>query len=173
MTDFVSGQARTQHHLTMVDGRRRGLAGRAPFLAIAAAFGGLILGVVNLPLARAATSSASSGGGGLPSSSACSDVAERCAADPFCAGCTIAAGGRRRERSRRRMQQQSGNDTDDGSSLTEEEVAPELCSSRYPVLASGSGISFCERVGAAACCTYSDNDAALACLDDPLSAEYW
>lgn len=114
--------------------------------------GGFILGVANLPVARAATSSASSGDG-----APCSDVAARCAANRSCAGCTTAIGSRRKARRR----------------LQEEEVSTELCSSRYPILVTGSDISFCERVGAAKCCEFSNNDVALSCMEDTLAAEYW
>lgn len=159
---------------TMVDGRRRGLFGKALCLAAATVSGGLLLGAANLPLAGAATSSSSSGGGGVPDS-ACSGVKERCLADPFCTGCTTGIGSRRRERSRRRLQQQSGGDDDanGSSSEQEQEASTELCSSRYPILVSGSGVSFCERVGAAKCCEFSDNDTASTCLEDSLTAEYW
>eukprot|EP00903_Cladosiphon_okamuranus_P005918 g5849.t1 len=162
----------------MVDGgRRRGLFGKALCLAMAAVSWGLMLGAASLPAVGATTSSASSGVvGGVAPDSACGGVAERCAADPFCSGCTTAIGGRRKERSRRRLQQQAvDNDADDGSQQQggEEEVSTELCSSRYPILVTGSSVTFCERVGAAKCCEFSNNDVARSCMEDPLAAEYW
>eukprot|EP00752_Nemacystus_decipiens_P007154 g6406.t1 len=165
----------------MGDGRRRRVFRKTLRFAVTTACGGIVLSAASLPLASAATSSSSSGSGGGGgsgvSSSACSGVAERCAADLVCTGCTVAIGTRRERRSRRRLQQQSGDDDadDDGEQQQQEEPeeSTELCSSRYPILVSGSGISFCERVGAAKCCEFSDNDAAATCMDDPLSAEYW
>lgn len=154
------------HHPTMIDGRRKALLGKVLLLAMANASGGLVIGGASLPLAMAATSSASSGGG-TADSSACVAVADRCAADPFCTGCTTAIVGVRK--TRRRLQQQQQQDNDE-----EMEVgSAELCSSRYPSLVSGSDVSFCERVGAASCCEFSDNDTAAACMEDPLSAEFW
>lgn len=144
----------------MVGGRRTGLSEKAVCLSLATAVCvGLILGFA--PLASA--------------SSACDTVAGRCAADPFCAGCTTAIAGRRKGRSRRRLQEQAGDDDagDDDSVPQELEGPPALCSARYPTLLSGSTVTFCERVGIAHCCDFSDNDTAQACLADPLSAEYW
>lgn len=156
----------------MIDGRRRGIFGKVLSVAVASAPGGLVFGVANLTLSRAATSSSAPTAGDV-SYSACATVEERCTADPFCAGCTAAIGGRRKGRSRRRLQLQTGDDTDDNSGQEGAGAPPELCSARYPILVSGSSVSFCERVGVAKCCEFSDNDAALSCMADPLSAEYW
>lgn len=141
----------------MIKGGRRGggLGDKAFRLALATLFGGLVLELIVLPLTDGAAASS------------CSTVVDRCAADPFCSGCTSTITRRRRERSRRGLQE--GGDDDDGAGGG----GSELCSARYPDLVSGGTVSFCARVGTAKCCEFSDNNAASACLDDPLSAEAW
>lgn len=145
----------------MIEGGRPGggLHDKAFRLALATLFGGLVLGVTVLPLAEGTATSS------------CGNVAERCAADPFCTGCTSAMTRRRRERSRRGLQE--GDDDGDDDASASSASASDLCSTRYPSLVSGGAVSFCARVGAAKCCEFSDNDAASSCLEDPLAAEAW
>jgi len=150
----------------MIEAGRRGggLRDKAFRLVLATLFGGLVLGVILLPLAEGAVTGS------------CSTVVERCAADPSCSDCTSTITRRRRERSRRGLQEGDDDDGDDdggASSAGAGGGGSELCSTRYPSLVSGGAVSFCGRVGAAKCCEFSDNDAASTCMDDPLSAEAW